>query len=139
MEQFYLDEVTIKNYRRFADKALKFDKQMNVLIGSNASGKTAVLEAVTVLLGAYLAAYKKYVPSRFVRSITESDVRRKNQWTVQRDVLLSPGIAQYPCSIGTKLIMDNREYRYKRVLEKKGGRTKFAGSNPMQKFIGTGR
>ena len=79
MEQFYLDEVTIKNYRRFADKALKFDKQMNVLIGSNASGKTAVLEAVTVLLGAYLAAYKKYVPSRFVRSITESDVRRKNQ------------------------------------------------------------
>ncbi|WP_273152596.1 AAA family ATPase [Enterocloster lavalensis] len=135
MEQFYLDEVTIKNYRRFADKALKFDKQMNVLIGSNASGKTAVLEAVTVLLGAYLAAYKKYVPSRFVRSITESDVRRKNQWTVQRDVLLSPGIAQYPCSIGTKLIMDNREYRYKRVLEKKGGRTKFAGSNPMQKEI----
>lgn len=45
MEQFYLDKITIKNYRRFVDKTYKLDKQMNVLIGANASGKTSVLEA----------------------------------------------------------------------------------------------
>lgn len=135
MEQFYVDEITIKNYRRFVNKTYKFDKQMNVLIGVNASGKTSVLEAVTVLLGAYLAAYKKYVPSRFVRSISESDVRKKAQRTENKDILISPGIAQYPCFIGTKLVMDNKEYSYKRILEKKGGRTKFDGSNPMQKQI----
>lgn len=135
MEQFYLDEITIKNYRRFADQTYKLDKQMNVLIGVNASGKTSVLEAVTVLLGAYLAAYKKYVPSRFVRNISESDVRRKNQRLERKDILISPGIAQYPCLIGTKLIMDNKVYSYERILEKEGGRTKFDGSNPMQKQI----
>ena len=135
MEQFYLDEITVKNYRRFVDKTYKLDKQMNVLIGVNASGKTSVLEAAAVLLGAYLAAYKKYVPSRFVRNISENDVRRKNQRTEQKDILISPGIAQYPCSIGAKLIMDHKPYTYKRVLEKEGSRTKFAGSNPMQKQI----
>lgn len=135
MDQFYFDEITIKNYRRFINKTYKFDKQMNVLIGVNASGKTSVLEAVTVLLGAYLAAYKKYVPSRFVHNISESDVRRKNQRIEYEDVLISPGIAQYPCLIGTKLIMDNKAYSYKRILEKKGSRTKFDGSNPMQNQI----
>lgn len=135
MKQFYLDEITIKNYRRFVDRTYKLDKQMNVLIGVNASGKTSVLEAATVLLGAYLAAYKKYVPSRFVRNISENDVRRKNQRTEQKDILISPGIAQYPCSIGTKLVMDNKTYPYQRILEKEGSRTKFAGSNPMQKQI----
>lgn len=135
MEQFYIDKITIKNYRRFVDKTYKLDKQMNVLIGANASGKTSVLEAAAVLLGAYLAAYKKYVPSRFVRNISESDVHRKNQRTEQRDILISPGISQYPCSIGADLIMDNKTYHYQRVLEKKGSRTKFDGSNPMQKQI----
>lgn len=135
MEQFYLDKITIKNYRRFVDKTYKLDKQMNVLIGANASGKTSVLEAAAVLLGAYLAAYKKYVPSRFVRNISEEDVHRKNQRTEQRDILISPGISQYPCSIGAELIMDNKTYLYQRVLEKKGSRTKFDGSNPMQRQI----
>ena len=66
MSEFYLREITLHNYRRFEDHTFRFDKNMNLLIGRNASGKTTVLEAVNVALGAYLAAYKTYVPSRFV-------------------------------------------------------------------------
>ena len=58
MEQFYLKNLTLKNYRRFSDKEFTLDKHMNVLIGSNASGKTTVLEAACVMLGAYLAEKK---------------------------------------------------------------------------------
>lgn len=50
---------------------------MNVFIGKNASGKTTVLEAVSVMLGAYLAAFKEYVPSRFVQNISDMDVHKK--------------------------------------------------------------
>ena len=135
MEQFYLEKLTLKNYRRFSQKEFAFDKHMNVLIGSNASGKTTVLEAACVMLGAYLAAYKKYVPSRFVFNISEWDVHRKVQKAVQSDVLISPNIAQYPCVIGTNLIMNKESFSYRRVLEKKDGRTKFDGNNPMQKHI----
>ena len=52
---------------------------MNVFAGKNGSGKTTVLEAANVVLGAYLAAFKTYVPSRFVFNIKSTDARRKTQ------------------------------------------------------------
>lgn len=81
--------------------------------------KQLCLEAVNVALGAYLAAYKEYVPSRFVQNISDADVRRKNQRTEQADVLISSGIEQYPCSVGTELFMDEQKFPYNRILEKK--------------------
>ena len=92
MKDFYITEIELHNYRRFENEVFRFDKNMNLLIGRNASGKTTVLEAVNVALGAYLAAYKTYVPSRFVRNISGNDVRRKKQRTEQKDVLLSTDI-----------------------------------------------
>ena len=135
MDQFYIKEIRLHNYRAFEDKRIGFDKQMNVLIGMNASGKTTIQEAVNVALGAYLAAYKTYVPGRFVINISESDVRRKSQKTDKSDVLISSGIGQYPCEVGVTLCMDNVTHEYKRVLEKKDGRTKFDGNNPMHKDV----
>lgn len=121
MEQFYLDELKLKNYRRFSKQAFKFNRNMNILIGSNASGKTTVLEAACVALGAYLAAYKKYIPSRFGFNISEWDVHRKLQKSKQQDILISPDIGQYPCLIDAGLVMGEKAYPYKRVLEKKKG------------------
>ncbi|MCD7957732.1 MAG: ATP-binding protein [Lachnospiraceae bacterium] len=135
MQDFYIKEIKLQNYRRFEDKTLQLDKQMNLLIGKNASGKTTILEAVNVALGAYLAAYKTYVPSRFVRNIAEADVRKKAQKTGQKDVLISPEIGQYPCAVEALLVMDEAEYPYRRLVEKMGNRTKFAGNNPMQKEV----
>ena len=63
MERFCIEEITLHNYRRFEEKTFKLNENMNLLIGSNASGKTSILESVNVALGAYLAAYKYYVPS----------------------------------------------------------------------------
>ncbi len=135
MGEFYIKGVTLHNYRGFENRKFVFDNSMNVLIGENASGKTTVLEAVNVVLGAYLAAYKNYVPSRFVFNISDTDVRRKNQFTKQTDVLISSDVEQYPCIVEAELVMDGKDYRYQRILEKKDGRTKFNGNNPMQKQI----
>lgn len=135
MKDFYVKELKLHNYRKFEDKVLELDRHMNLLIGKNASGKTTALEAVNVALGAYLAAYKTYVPGRFVRNISENDIRRKNQKTAQKDVLLSSDIGQYPCFIEAELVMDDKKYSYRRIMEKKEGRTKFDGNNPMQKTV----
>lgn len=119
LKDFYIRKISLRNYRRFEEKTIYLNKNMNLLIGKNASGKTTVLEAVNVAMGAYLAAYKEYVPSRFVQNISDSDVRRKNQRTDQKDVLISSGIEQYPCSVETELLMDGHKFVYRRILEKK--------------------
>lgn len=135
MKDFYIRRISLHNYRRFEEKTIELNKNMNLLVGKNGSGKTTVLEAVNVALGAYLAAYKEYVPSRFVQNISDGDVRRKIQRTGQTDVLISSGIEQYPCSVETELFMGERRFAYRRILEKKDSRTKFAASNPMQKEV----
>ena len=74
---------------------------MNIFIGKNASGKTAVLEAVTVILGAYLAAFKEYVPSRFGHNISDNDVLRKSLKPV-KSVALTATVKQFPCIVSSQ-------------------------------------
>ena len=132
MDGFYLKDITLSNYRRFDQRTWNLDQHMNVLIGKNAAGKTTVLEAVNVMLGAYLAAYKKYVPSRYVFNISDHDALQKVQQQYLKETVLPPSIRQFPCSVSCHLIWDKKEIQYTRILEKEGGRTKFAGANPMQ-------
>lgn len=66
MCEFKIQELALFNYRRFENKKFMLNPRMNVFAGKNGSGKTTILEAANVILGAYLAAYKTYVPSRFV-------------------------------------------------------------------------
>ena len=75
---------------------------MNVFAGKNGSGKTSVLEAANVMLGAYLAAYKTYVPSRFVYNIKSTDARRKTLISDDSMILTTGSIAQYPCEVSCR-------------------------------------
>lgn len=131
MERFYIQSLTLSNYRKFEEKTFRLNPGMNLFIGRNASGKTSVLEAASVILGAYLAAFKEYVPSRFVENISDEDVLRKTNRMIKK-LALPEGIRQYPCSVGCEMGWDSNKKEFKRILEKEGGRTKFAGKNPMQ-------
>lgn len=134
MERFYMDKIRLSNFRKFEDITYHLDSQMNVFVGHNASGKTAVLEAVCIMLGAYLAAYKEYVSSQHVRNIAETDVLLKSSKT-EKGIISPSEIKQFPCRISCDLQWDNETFSYQRILEKEGGRTKFDGNNPMQKYV----
>lgn len=134
MEKFYLKDIELLNYRKFDDSKFEFNPQMNVFIGKNASGKTSVLEAVTVILGAYLAAYKEYVPSRFVHNISDNDVLRKSLKPI-KSIAMTATVKQFPCIVSGKIVWDKEEMKCKRGLEKEGGRTKFIGRNPMREKV----
>ena len=134
MENFYLDSIELLNYRKFENTAFKLNPRMNVLIGKNASGKTTVLEAVTVILGAYLAAYKEYVPSRFVHNISDNDVMRKSLRPI-RSIAMTATVKQFPCTVKSQLVWDKKSIKCIRSLEKEGGRTKFVGKNPMREYV----
>ena len=46
----YLKKFTIKNYRCIKDATINFNKGVNIMIGENNSGKSAVLDALRVCL-----------------------------------------------------------------------------------------
>lgn len=56
MENFYLKNIKIENFKCFEKANFQLDPHFNVFIGNNASGKTTVLDAIAVLLGDLLYA-----------------------------------------------------------------------------------
>lgn len=48
----FLDSLRIQGFRRFEDICLRFKNGLNVIVGPNNSGKTAVVDALRVLLSA---------------------------------------------------------------------------------------
>ena len=48
----YLYELRIQGFRRFADIQFRFKNGLNVIVGPNNAGKTAVVDALRVLLSA---------------------------------------------------------------------------------------
>jgi putative ATP-dependent endonuclease of OLD family len=47
----YISNIQIKNYRCFNDHSIEFQEGLNIIIGENNSGKTALLNALRVVLG----------------------------------------------------------------------------------------
>lgn len=134
MEEFYLKNIQLTNFRRFDNSTYELNPQMNVFIGKNASGKTTVLEAITVILGAYLASFKQYVPSRFVQNISDSDVLRKTLQSM-KSVAMTSGVPQYPCIVESQFMCDTKLVKCRRGLEKEGGRTKTLGKNDLRELV----
>ena len=49
-----INTINIKNFRGFADRSFDLDPKMNIVLGNNTTGKTTLLHAVQIALGAYL-------------------------------------------------------------------------------------
>ena len=49
-----INKVQIVNFRGFEDKEVVFQDNVTVVIGDNTAGKTSLLHALQVALGAYL-------------------------------------------------------------------------------------
>lgn len=64
-----ITSLKIQNFRGFENEAFDFDPQMTVVVGNNTTGKTTLLNAVQIALGAYLKS---------LHSIPSSEAFRKN-------------------------------------------------------------
>lgn len=67
----YLKSIRIKDFKGIEEKTFYFNDNFNVIIGENAVGKTSLLEAITIGLGAFMKGLY-YVNGR---SILKDDIR----------------------------------------------------------------
>lgn len=59
----------MKNFRRFDKQEMNFSPQFNVLVGKNGSGKTTILDALSVAMGAWLLGMARFNKDCKARSI----------------------------------------------------------------------
>lgn len=69
---FRINSLTFKDYRCFKDEEFTFEERVTALVGKNASGKTSILDAISVAIGAFLSGIDETTDTK---SIAKNDVR----------------------------------------------------------------
>lgn len=61
----YITRIYINNFRNIRETELSFDKNLNILVGRNAQGKTNLCEAISVCLGGSFrrVRFSQYIPA----------------------------------------------------------------------------
>jgi len=60
MSKFILKQITLENFRGFENLTLDLDSSLNIIIGENGSGKTAIIDSIAII-SAKLAEKFKYI------------------------------------------------------------------------------
>lgn len=123
-----IDEIEIRNFRGFDERTFTFDHAMNVVVGNNTSGKTALLHAVQIALGAFFPGFDLLPKAnqQYRRSFSKVDVSRPyNPATLDYDrapknpTITSYGlITDYIESFDGDPIPDERKISWVRKLKK---------------------
>jgi predicted ATP-binding protein involved in virulence len=103
-----IHRLTIQNFKCFEDSSFDFTPEFNVLAGDNGSGKSAVLDALAIGIGAFLLGIDKEP----ARSITSSDVRLVSD--VTNDI---PTVERkYPVRIGVDGTVNGNDISWHRSM-----------------------
>lgn len=106
----FIKQLELNNYRMFKTLNISFQDKMNVLVGRNGSGKSTVLEALSLSLSAYIAGLNGYKLKKFGAHDAH------NQAFDMGSVLdIQP---QFPVNIKTTGTIDGRDIEWNRIWEK---------------------
>ncbi|RYY99887.1 MAG: hypothetical protein EOO11_03475 [Chitinophagaceae bacterium] len=106
-----IDYVKIQNFRGFNDVEFTLDARFNLFIGDNGSGKTSILEALTVSMGSLFLGLK----NTDSRNIRETDIRLSSKEGNQE--------YQYPVIIESRGVVNGKQLTWIRSLMSAEGNT----------------
>lgn len=71
----FLKRLRIRNFRKFKDVSLEFTKGLNIIVGANNIGKTAVVDALRSLLAGHEEPYSRFTTEDIHRPVDNTDPR----------------------------------------------------------------
>lgn len=101
-----IQEMNIENFRKFETQHFKFHPQFTVIIGNNATGKTSILDALSILMGTYLLDFEIVTGERRTATIYPNEIRRL---FVDKAGIPSP-VYQENVSLSCKGFIHNQPY-----------------------------
>jgi len=125
-----LNSMTLENFRCFENQTIQFNNQFNLIVGDNASGKTAVLEAVSIGMSSFLSGLTNLDPNH-KRSIRDYDVRIKANNLGE----LTEYEKIYPVRLNFEFEFSDETVSFERIRISDRGRTKFGPKDTQMKEI----
>ena len=122
-----INRLDINNFRCFDERSFTFHERFTLLVGANATGKTAVLDALAVALGAALIP----VPHALSGSIHHRDVRRTYQQIGETGHFRE----HYPARIEAHGSIEKHSVIWTRALRSAKSRTTRGGSRAIREAM----
>jgi predicted ATP-binding protein involved in virulence len=123
-----IDTLTLKNFRRFDKLEINFRPQFNLLVGKNGSGKTTILDGLSVAMGAWLLGMSKYNKDCKARSIGREEARLKCIQYAKAGKKLVRYEYQHPVMVKAEGEVTGKRLVWERTLEGQSGRTTSTGA-----------
>jgi predicted ATP-binding protein involved in virulence len=121
-----IDQIRLRNYRCFDDRTFDLASRFNLVVGDNATGKTSLLNGLSIALGSLFLGFPEPAESFAL----DSDVARSRTFWNQG----KPNIErQYPILIDCLGYLNGQEVPWKREL-RKGGRTTWRYSGRLKQM-----
>lgn len=117
-----IKELTLKNFRGYQSIVIPLHKEFNLIIGDNGSGKTAILEALTVAMGSLFLGIR----NTDSRHILPKDVHIKTFEDSEE--------FGWPVSVKASGIVNGKEISWKRELTSFKSKTLTRGAMVMKKL-----
>ena len=126
-----IQNLIVCNFRKFREQSFVFNPRFTVLIGRNATGKTQILDALSIILSVYQT--KIYHRDKAIRKIANEEIRVEEHEFVdpQGNTQLRQE-EQYPVSITASIAYRNTIFEQSCSKRTSKGRTAFGG---VGKFI----
>jgi predicted ATP-binding protein involved in virulence len=111
-----IQQLTIKNFRKFRECRIEFDPRFNLLVGDNATGKTAVLDALTIAIDSWFLGMRS---AEKAGGIDGDDahlvpIPHADSTTFEK---------QFPARIEAKGLVQGQPIEWSRELLREGGKT----------------
>ena len=111
----YLTNIHIENFKGIKNAKLDFQPSVNIIIGNNGTGKTSILEAISVALGGFLSGIDGVNTIHF----SKDEIRRESQLTGtgSNNIVYQMPIRVEAClelNVGSRETPQYREFQFAR-------------------------
>ena len=122
-----VDRLTVLNFRNFVQETFEFHPQFTLLVGDNGAGKTAVLDALRVGVGAYLLGIPDIQAPSIKREFVRRETRRVGELLTFEPVT--------PCAVSCEGRVHFLDLRWDRERSSLHGRTNRVGARDLAQCV----